>query len=47
MLTNKDDYGYIQVFINYLKEIIDMLLKLFKGSSDDTTTTAPAVEEIK
>ena len=48
MLTGKDDYAYIQVFIDYLKEIIDMLLKLFRGSSDDTTTTtAPAVEENK
>lgn len=39
MITNKDDYAYIQVFIDYLKQIIDMLMKLFKGS-DDTTQKA-------
>lgn len=31
MLTNKDDYGYIQVFIDYLKQIIDLIVKLFGG----------------
>lgn len=35
MLTNKDDYGYIQVFIDYLKQLFDMIMKLFRGSNDD------------
>ena len=44
MLTANEDYAWIQTFIDYLKEIIDMIMKLFKGS-DDTTPTAPAEDE--
>ena len=45
--TNIDanhDYGYIQVFIDYLKEIIEMLKELFSGltKKDDATTTTGA-----
>lgn len=45
--TNIDannSYGYIQVFINYLKEIIEILKELFSGltkKDDATTTTEP------
>lgn len=39
MLTSKDDYGYIAVFIDYLRQIIDMIVKLFNslGNSNDDT----------
>lgn len=45
--TNIDanhDYGYIQVFIDYLKEIIEILKELFSGitKKDDATTTTGA-----
>lgn len=32
MLDKNDNYAWIQTFIDYLKQIIDMLLKLFNGS---------------
>lgn len=50
MITNKDDYGYIAVFIDYLKQIIDMIVKLFNGmgKSDDDTAADDKVEgEVK
>ncbi len=44
-----NNYGYIETFINYLREIIDIIVNLFKGLSttkeDDTTTTTAAAEK--
>lgn len=36
-LTYDNDYAYIQVFIDYLKQILDMIKDLFSGvsSKDD------------
>lgn len=31
------DFGYIQQFIDYLKQIIDLILKLFGKVSEDVT----------
>lgn len=39
MISKNDDYGYIQQFIEYLKEIFDMIMKLFKGSDDAAADT--------
>lgn len=42
------DYDYIQVFINYLKQIIDILKDLFSslgGKKEDPTTTTKKVGE--
>ena len=47
--TNIDanhDYGYIQVFIDYLKQIIEILKDLFSslgGKKEDPTTTTEKV----
>lgn len=38
MIGKNDDYAWIQTFIDYLKEIIDMIMKLFKGSDESTAT---------
>ncbi len=38
MISKNDDYGYIQQFMEYLKQIIDMIMKLFKGSDDAADT---------
>lgn len=35
-MFNKD-YGYIQQFIDYLKQIIDLILKLFGKVKEDAT----------
>lgn len=49
--TNIDanhDYGYIQVFIDYLKQIIEILKDLFSslgGKKEDPTTTTEKVGE--
>lgn len=48
--TNIDanhDYRYIQVFIDYLKQIIDILKDLFSslGKKDDATTKADEAGE--
>lgn len=34
-MTWDNDYAYIQVFIDFLKQIIDIIKSLFSGSSDD------------
>ena len=47
MLSKNDDYGYIQMFINYLKQIIDMIVALFNGMGSSNTTTPDAGEEDK
>jgi hypothetical protein len=42
------DYDYIETFINYLREIIEIIVNLFKGlgsSSTTETTTAAATEK--
>lgn len=31
------DFGYIQQFIDYLKQIIDLILKLFGKVKEDST----------
>lgn len=43
-----NDYGYIETFIEYLREIIKIIVDLFKGlgnSSTTETTTAAATEK--
>lgn len=40
MIDKNQDYGYIAVFIQYLKDIIDMLVKLFSGVSKEEETPA-------
>lgn len=47
--TNIDanhDYGYIEIFIGYLREIIEILKDLFSslGKKDDPTTTTKTDE---
>lgn len=32
-MTWDNDYAYIQVFIDYLKQIIEMIMGLFSGGS--------------
>lgn len=42
------DYGYIETFIQYLREIIEIIINLFKGiptTKEDETTTAAATEK--
>ncbi len=34
-MTWDSDYAYIQVFIDFLKQIIDMIKGLFSGASSD------------
>ena len=34
-MTHDSDYGYIQVFINYLKQILEMIMGLFKGGATE------------
>lgn len=34
-MTWDSDYAYIQVFIDFLKQIIDMIKELFSGMSSD------------
>lgn len=31
MVTNKDDYGYIATFIDFLRQIIEIIKGLFSG----------------
>ena len=31
LLSKNDDYAYIQTFIDFLKQIIEMITKLFSG----------------
>ncbi len=38
MLDKNDSYAWIQTFIDYLKQIIDMILKLFNGMSASGST---------
>ena len=38
-MTHDSDYGYVQVFINFLKQIMEMIMNLFKG------TPAPEEDE--
>lgn len=44
MITKNDDYGYIQQFIEYLRQIIEMLMKLFKGSDDEAADDNAAAD---
>lgn len=41
-MTWDSDYAYIQVFIDYLKQIIDIIKSLFSGASKEEE---PKVEE--
>ena len=45
MLSTKDDYGYIQTFIDFLKQIIDMIVALFNGMGSSNTTTPDAGDD--
>ncbi len=44
-----NDYGYIEFFINCLRDIINIIVNLFKGlpttKEDDTTTTTAVAEK--
>lgn len=42
-MTHDSDYGYIQVFINFLKQILEMIMGLFNGGAkkeEDTEADA-------
>lgn len=40
LIGKNDDYAWIQTFIDYLKQIIDMIMKLFgSANTEDTTKT--------
>lgn len=49
MISKNDDYGYIQQFIEFLQQIIDMITKLFSGMSSNADskddTAADKTEE--
>lgn len=45
MLSKNDDYGYIQTFIDFLKQIIDMIVALFNGMGSSNTTTPDAGDD--
>ena len=34
-MTHDSDYGYIQEFINFLKQILEMIMGLFKGGTTE------------
>lgn len=38
IIGKNDDYAWIQTFIDYLKEIIDMIMKLFGSVNTEDTT---------
>jgi|GEM_PF-1723453 len=38
IIGKNDDYAWIQTFIDYLKQIIDMIIKLFSGMSGSDST---------
>ncbi len=38
IIGKNDNYAWIQTFIDYLKEIIDMLMKLFGSVNTEDTT---------
>ena len=38
IIGKNDDYSWIQTFIDYLKEIIDMIMKLFGSVNTEDTT---------
>ncbi len=38
IIGKNDDYAWIQTFIDYLKQIIDMIMKLFGSASADDST---------
>lgn len=45
MVTGDNDYAYIQVFINYLKQILGIIVGLFErlkgnGTTEDATDAA-------
>lgn len=43
LIGKNDDYAWIQTFIDYLKQIIDMIVKLFSGNkAEEAPTEAPA-----
>lgn len=42
-MTHDSDYGYIQVFIDFLKQILEMIMGLFNGGAakeEDTDANA-------
>lgn len=42
MVTGNDDYGYIAQFIEYLRQLIDIIVNLFKGlQADDPAPETP------
>ena len=44
MITTDNDYSYIEVFINFLKEIIGMIQALFAGLNVKTGEPLPEKE---
>ncbi len=38
IIGKNDNYAWIQTFIDYLKEIIDMIMKLFGSVNTEDTT---------
>ena len=45
MPSKKDDYAYIQTFIDFLKQIINMIVALFNGMGSSNTTTPDAGDD--
>ena len=45
MLSKNDDYGYIQTFIDFLKQIIDMIVALFNGMGNSSAGEEEKKEE--
>ncbi len=39
-MTWDSDYAYIQVFIDFLKQIIEIIMGLFNSSSSDSDSAA-------
>ena len=43
-MTHDSDYGYIQVFIDFLKQILEMIMSLFNGGAAKEETETPDAE---
>lgn len=39
-MTHDSDYGYINEFIDFLRQIIEIIMSLFKGSAKEEDTEA-------
>ena len=47
MVTNKDDYGYIATFIDFLRQIIEIIKDLFSSLGNSTPAEGEGEGEIK